>query len=150
MTTGPDCMTIKSVKARKPHKCCECAKVIEAGDFYMRTSGVWDGRPDTFKACYPCHALYGEAYAQNLKDGGTEEHAPPLGGLFEWIANFYPGGWTAEAKKRIAVDPKCQIPKTKEEATIEAEEAERAQETRERWGEAASEPQKVIFYDYLG
>lgn len=41
-------------RARKPHRCDECRRTIEPGELYQRTWGVWDGEPDSFKACGIC------------------------------------------------------------------------------------------------
>ncbi len=42
------------VRARKPHKCCECSGVIGRGETYRRATGCWDGRVSTFKTCADC------------------------------------------------------------------------------------------------
>jgi hypothetical protein len=41
-------------KARKQHKCCECANNILKGDNYQYASGVWDGYPGDYKTCLSC------------------------------------------------------------------------------------------------
>lgn len=41
-------------KARKEHECCECCLPINSGDKYEYSSGIWDGRPDSFKTCLSC------------------------------------------------------------------------------------------------
>ena len=40
--------------ARKPHRCCECWRVIEPGETYRYISGIWDHGPDHFKQCHEC------------------------------------------------------------------------------------------------
>ena len=70
----PSCFTKHEPKARKTHICCECGEEISVGDRYEKTSGVWDGRPDTFKTCLPCADVrdhfacngfvYGEVWSQ--------------------------------------------------------------------------------------
>lgn len=40
--------------AKKQHKCCECKLAINAGDKYEYSSGVWDGKPSSFKTCLSC------------------------------------------------------------------------------------------------
>jgi len=40
--------------SRKEHKCCECGQTISAGEVYEYSSGVWDGKPDSFKTCLSC------------------------------------------------------------------------------------------------
>jgi len=44
-------------KARKQHTCCECGLTIEPGEKYQYISGIWDGRPGSFKTCTPCAAI---------------------------------------------------------------------------------------------
>ncbi|QUX96557.1 hypothetical protein C0J08_14635 [Marinomonas sp. CT5] len=52
-------------KARKAHKCCECHAVINIGDRYQYSSGVWDGEPDDYKQCLGC----GEIFDAVTRDG---------------------------------------------------------------------------------
>lgn len=42
--------------ARKPHRCGECHRVIEPGERYLRTTGVFDGFA-TYKTCLQCVAV---------------------------------------------------------------------------------------------
>lgn len=42
------------VTARKPHKCAECRRTIEAGERYHRESFVFDGRFQCHKTCAHC------------------------------------------------------------------------------------------------
>lgn len=71
-------------KARKPHKCCECGRVIATGQHYEYSSGIWDSEPGSFKTCLDCARLrdnyqsftgevfvIGELY-ENLLDLGLE------------------------------------------------------------------------------
>ena len=51
---GPSCSYQETRKARNAHVCCECRKPIERGQRYEYASGVWDGRPDSFKTCLLC------------------------------------------------------------------------------------------------
>ncbi|MFK3873082.1 hypothetical protein [Pseudoalteromonas rhizosphaerae] len=41
-------------KARKQHACCECSQKISVGENYQYCSGVWDGKPDSYKTCLSC------------------------------------------------------------------------------------------------
>lgn len=54
---GPEFSTWDHVKARKPHTCCECRRVIAAGEFYARDSGKWDGEMIAFKTCLECEEI---------------------------------------------------------------------------------------------
>lgn len=51
---GPSCSDTVTRRARKEHVCCECRKPIAKGQLYEYISGVWDGRPDSFKTCLLC------------------------------------------------------------------------------------------------
>ena len=53
--------------ARKQHKCCECCKPIERGQQYEYTSGVWDGRGDSFKTCLSCVRIRAECEANGSR-----------------------------------------------------------------------------------
>lgn len=42
--------------ARKPHRCGECGRVIQAGEHYERSTGVWDRKEGitTYRTCAHC------------------------------------------------------------------------------------------------
>lgn len=76
------------VKARKPHKCSECYRVINIGETYRRIFGIWDGRPETFRWCAHCEA------ADSIVGATVDCHCVLFGGLwdhFRDIATDYPG-----------------------------------------------------------
>lgn len=57
-------------KARKPHKCCTCFRVIEKGEEYSRQFTVWDGQAQTWKQCLHCEAMipyidYDESFGED-------------------------------------------------------------------------------------
>lgn len=51
---GPSCYSSSTRKARKGHRCCECRETITPGTEYEYVSGIWDGRPESFKTCLSC------------------------------------------------------------------------------------------------
>jgi hypothetical protein len=51
---APECFDSGTRVARKAHVCCECGESIAKGQKYEYASGVWEGRPDSFKTCLPC------------------------------------------------------------------------------------------------
>lgn len=55
---GPSVIQTVIRLARKEHRCCEGKHVISPGERYAYTSGVWDGRGDSFKQCMTCHRLF--------------------------------------------------------------------------------------------
>lgn len=50
----PEFFSVKVVKARKSHKCCECNRVINIGEKYERANGKWLGKVDTYATCLDC------------------------------------------------------------------------------------------------
>jgi hypothetical protein len=42
------------VRCRKPHKCANCQKQIEIGDYALAESGFMDGKPVRCYTCLPC------------------------------------------------------------------------------------------------
>lgn len=57
-------------KARKPHRCVTCYRVIDAGEVYCRGFGIYDGRPNDWKQCAHCEAMlpyidYDDTYSED-------------------------------------------------------------------------------------
>ena len=73
-------------KARKPHKCCECGGKIQPGEKYRKITGIWGGKPDTFKQCADCAPLYDAA-------NNEESEGIPFGSLWECF-------WYGEGSER--------------------------------------------------
>lgn len=44
----------RMVRARRPHRCCECSRTIMPGEVYERTKALYEGRFDTYHACAHC------------------------------------------------------------------------------------------------
>lgn len=44
-------------KARKPHVCCECKRVIRPGEKYEDVKGLWDEGFESYKTCLGCSRL---------------------------------------------------------------------------------------------
>lgn len=77
---GPSCSTSTLRVAKKNHTCYECGKPIQKGDIYKYTSGVWDGRPSSFKWCDTCTTIH------NLTQGLTMgDFCFIFGGLIECV-----------------------------------------------------------------
>lgn len=47
------------VRARRPHRCCECGAPIPPGVKYVRIGSLYDHRWDTFTMHYECRVLWG-------------------------------------------------------------------------------------------
>jgi hypothetical protein len=69
----PDFYTHKTVKARKPHKCCECQDEINPGEKYELVKGKWCGRIDSFKTCLPCVHIRSDYCPDGFLHGGLWE-----------------------------------------------------------------------------
>lgn len=50
----PSVFSSKTVKARKPHRCDECPRIIKPGESYLYTFGVWDGYASSWNTCADC------------------------------------------------------------------------------------------------
>ena len=75
----PSCYSETMRKARKKHRCCECRGSILPGESYRYKSGIWEGRPDSFKTCVDCEQLRKEIDSSGpLSDVG-------ISGLADWI-----------------------------------------------------------------
>ncbi len=61
------------VKARKPHRCCECLREIEPSERYERASGKWDGDFETFATCGTCLDLIATVGVKCRSHGGLFE-----------------------------------------------------------------------------
>jgi hypothetical protein len=49
-----DVYSVSVVKARKPHRCCECRQVIQPGIQYERVSMLYDGEWQRYDTCESC------------------------------------------------------------------------------------------------
>jgi len=66
---GPSVCSINIVKARKEHKCCECRRIINRGEQYERTKGLWDGTWSKYNMCIDCASVVRAFFC----DGGMYE-----------------------------------------------------------------------------
>lgn len=106
MSEQPQVFSTKQVKARKPHKCCECHEDIKKGDLYQYYSGIWD-EPASYKQCTRCAEIFIEA---TRLDAGVFGDGVGFTELRMWflenMCRDYQGaeflnGWA----KNIGVDP---------------------------------------------
>lgn len=72
------------LKARKPHKCCECYKVIPPGEQYERAVGVWDGEFVTYCTCGECDRKWNEVLA---KDSDIDKCHGELSEILQFMAD---------------------------------------------------------------
>lgn len=76
----PSCSTVRQPRARRTHRCCECAQPIAPGERYVRISGIWDGSPASHAFCLRCDRLRALLEARFNLDCGI-----CFGGLLETI-----------------------------------------------------------------
>ena len=68
-------------KARKDHKCCECYSLINRGDEYQYSSGIWEHEPRHFKQCMNCNIImHGASRMSDAYDEGV---------AFEGLRDFF-------------------------------------------------------------
>lgn len=84
------------VRARKPHKCCECGFTISIREEYMRCSGKWEGEISVFRQHLACYSF---ARHVNLDHLGECEVA--FSGLDDWFGEF--SEWT-DGNKALAAE----------------------------------------------
>lgn len=80
MSEQPKCYTIRTPKAAKDHKCCECRGTISKGEKYHSFSGIWD-TASTYKTCSECEQLRSEV----VKAIRQREDYPAFGELYEYV-----------------------------------------------------------------
>lgn len=59
----PEFHRVSEKRARKAHKCCECAETIRPGEFYEHASGKWEGKIEAFHTCERCAGLRSSYFA---------------------------------------------------------------------------------------
>lgn len=90
MCDGPQAFNSVTRKARKHHKCCECREIINVGDQYQYSSGVWDGQGASFKQCLDCLQIMEGASLMPDYD------PPAFEDLREWFFGFMCIGFEGE------------------------------------------------------
>jgi len=102
----PTAFSTTTRKAIKRHKCCECKKLIEIGEQYQYSSGIWDSQPDSYKQCLNCYEIMvAAAHVADYSDEG-----PSFTGLRDWLTEFrYAGStdreWLDEVAEKIEIAP---------------------------------------------
>lgn len=61
---------IRKPKARKDHACIECGDTIHRGETYEYVTGIWEGKPETFKICLTCVRIRDEYCCDGFLYGG--------------------------------------------------------------------------------
>ncbi len=69
---GPKVYAECKRKARKPHKCYECGRIISTGESYLYVSGIWEDGPASFHFCSDCESIM-RAFNYNGSFGNMDE-----------------------------------------------------------------------------
>lgn len=72
-------------KAKVPHKCVECRRVIVPGERYCRMAGTTDGRIWSEVLCLRCDMLNEAAWGHALRTGTNEDDGPRFGEIVPWL-----------------------------------------------------------------
>lgn len=78
-----DFQQVRRPRARKMHRCVECAGLIQVGEMYVRVHGKWEGEMYTQRYCVSCDALWALARRDGLIRVDHDEVA--AGDLFEYV-----------------------------------------------------------------
>lgn len=106
MSERPQAFSSVNRKAAKQHRCCECDVIIEKGDKYQYSSGIWEGRASSFKQCLNCSEIMRAAASAAEYD----DELPAFGDLRIWFENFQCRGfagteWLNGMAEEIKVEP---------------------------------------------
>lgn len=66
----------KPVRARKPHRCDGCGRMIAIGEPYLTVFTVFDGSADTSTGCFGCWAAreqFAEAHGESFPPGQIQD-----------------------------------------------------------------------------
>lgn len=85
--------------ARKAHRCCECRRErIRPGDRYLRASGLWDSKWNTYIVCARCDrvraALKRDGYGCTPFEGVAEALRERMFDRHRWSKRYLTGGRT--------------------------------------------------------
>lgn len=104
---GPSVFHQDTLKAKLNHRCTECHGIIEAGQHYERSSGIWDGRWSTYRKCKFCMDfesafdaqfkgfMHSSAFGEMLSDSQHE--------MYRLYSVDHPGRWFSVARKYVAI-----------------------------------------------
>jgi hypothetical protein len=104
---GPSVFHQETLKAKLSHRCTECRGIIEAGQHYERSSGIWDGRWSTYRKCKFCMDfesafdaqfkgfMHSSAFGEMLSDSQHE--------MYRLYSVDHPGRWFGVARKYVAI-----------------------------------------------
>lgn len=99
----PEFWSMRSVKGKKEHKCCECRLLIEKGALHTVTSGKFDGEFFSERTCslcseiatkFTCGAVNLGDFWQEMRDYGFQQMTTGcLDGLSSPAKTFLLGRW---------------------------------------------------------
>jgi hypothetical protein len=88
----PELYHEKIVKGRKDHRCYECSKTIEKGEYHHCIKGKWEGCFNEYRICLECEAILNEikSFYENTCI------CLPFGSLSQLIRDAKSDGWNEE------------------------------------------------------
>lgn len=104
---GPSVFHRDVLKAKLNHRCTECKAIIESGQHYERSSGIWDGRWSTYRKCKFCmdfeSAIQGHCrgFAHATSFGEMLDEGKQI--LQDMYSVDHPGRWFGVARKYVAI-----------------------------------------------
>jgi predicted transglutaminase-like protease len=79
----------KDVKAKKEHKCSECARTIFKNETYQYIFTIFQGDATTTKICSDCKDKRQKIHDIEISHGCSENESwPPLGELREYLQHY--------------------------------------------------------------
>ena len=76
-------------KAMRDHVCYECRGFIKRGEHYHYHSGVWEGRPYSYKICFECDEL--RDHVESGVDYTSDDERIGFGDLIGSMSEFFDG-----------------------------------------------------------
>lgn len=80
-----DCVTSRYLKARKPHKCGECRRMVDVGETYSRIAIIGEGTACSVVLCLHCDALSEAAWEEVRRTGMNEDDGPRFWEMVPWL-----------------------------------------------------------------
>ena len=81
---SPEFFSLRMVKARKQHQCCECGEPTQPGDTYEHITGKWCGEIGRYRTCLTCSRIRSDYCAGLTKLRET---------IWEGLGVDYMGEW---------------------------------------------------------
>ena len=84
----PACFSETYRTARKLHVCCECRQEIKPGERYRYTSAIWIDKPEAFKQCGTCAAIFDTSIDLAKEHNYFPDEYPSYGDLSGFVIEY--------------------------------------------------------------